>query len=153
LFVLDEGPILFLRATALGCAFRSEAPMIPARLFVALIDDDESVRKALTRLLRASGHEVQAFASGAEFLASARAEGADCLVLDVHMPSISGLDVQAALRARDVHVPIVFITAYDDKGLRERALAQGAAAFLRKPLTEQTLLTAIARAAGSVRMA
>jgi FixJ family two-component response regulator len=125
--------------------------MTESRLSVAVVDDDASVRSALTRLLRACGHEAQAFASGSEFLESVKTKVPDCLVLDVHMPSISGLDVQAALRARDVHVPIVFITAYDDKGLRERALAQGAAAFLRKPLTEQTLLTAIASAVASRR--
>jgi len=120
--------------------------MAESRLFVAVVDDDASVRNALTRLLRTCGHDAVAFASGSEFLESLKANVPDCLVLDVHMPSVSGLDVQAALRARGMHIPIVFITAYDDKGLRERALEQGAAAFLRKPLTEQTLLAAIAKA-------
>ena len=125
--------------------------MVRSRLLVAVIDDDASVRKALTRLLRASGHEVEAFASGDEFLKSSRTEAPNCLVLDVHMPSINGLDVQAALLARDIHVPIIFITAYDDNALRMRALEQGAVAYLRKPLTEQTLLAAIATAVGPKR--
>jgi len=120
--------------------------MATSRLLVAVIDDDASVRKALTRLLRASGHEVEAFASGDEFLKSSRIGALDCLVLDVHMPSISGLDVQAALLDRGIHVPIIFMTAYDDNALRLRALHQGAVAYLRKPLTEQTLLAAIVRA-------
>jgi FixJ family two-component response regulator len=122
-------------------------------MHVAVIDDDASVRKALARLLRASGFEVEAFASGAEFLESSRAGAPDCLVLDVHMPSVSGLDVQAALRARGILVPIIFITAYDDNSLRERALEQGAVAYLRKPLTEKVLLGAIATAVGSGRHA
>jgi FixJ family two-component response regulator len=69
------------------------------------------------------------------------------------MPSVSGLDVQAALLARGIHVPIIFITAYDDNVMRERALEQGAVAYLRKPLTEQTLLAAIATAVGTERKA
>ena len=117
--------------------------MAKLRMLMAVIDDDASVRKALARLLRACGYEVKVFASGAEFLESSQAAAPDCLVLDVHMPSISGLDVQAALLKRDIHVPIIFITAYDDNALRERALQQGAVAYLRKPLTEQTLLAAI----------
>jgi FixJ family two-component response regulator len=120
--------------------------MATSRLLVAVIDDDASVRKALTRLLRASGHEVEAFASGEEFLKSSRTGAPDCLVLDVHMPSVSGLDVQAALLERGIHVPIIFMTAYDDNALRLRALHLGAVAYLRKPLTEQTLLAAIVTA-------
>jgi FixJ family two-component response regulator len=125
--------------------------MTSSRLLMAVIDDDASVRKALTRLLRASGHEVEAFASGAEFLESSHTRAPDCLVLDVHMPSVSGLDVQAALLDRGIHIPIIFITAFDDNAMRERALQQGAVAYLRKPLTEQTLLAAIATAVGPKR--
>ena len=91
---------------------------------MAVVDDDASVLKALARLLRASGYEVATFASGTEFLESLKMHVPDCLVLDVHMPSIGGLDVQTAMLDRGVRVPIIFITAYDDKGLRERALEQ-----------------------------
>lgn len=122
--------------------------MARSRLRVAVIDDDASVRKALARLLRSNGHEVKAFASGGEFLESVQTTAPDCLVLDVHMPTVSGLDVQTTLLARGMHVPIIFITAYDNKDLRERALEQGAVAYLRKPLTEETLLAAIATAVG-----
>jgi len=120
--------------------------MAKPRLLMAVIDDDASVRKALARLLHACGYEVKVFASGAEFLESSQAEAPDCMVLDVHMPSVSGLDVQAALLERGMDVPIIFITAYDDNALRARALQQGAVAYLRKPLTEQALLAAIATA-------
>lgn len=122
--------------------------MARSRLHLAVIDDDASVCKALARLLRSCGHEVEAFASGTEFLESSRVGAPDCLVLDVHMPSVSGLDVQTTLLARGIHVPIIFITAYENKELREQALEQGAVAYLRKPLTEETLLAAIARAVG-----
>jgi FixJ family two-component response regulator len=125
--------------------------MTGPHLHVAVVDDDASVRKALVRLLHASGHKVEAFASGGEFLESSCTGASDCLVLDVHMPSVSGLDVQAALLARGIHVPIIFITAYDDNALREHALQQGAAAYLRKPLAEQTLLAAIEKAVGPRR--
>jgi FixJ family two-component response regulator len=125
--------------------------MTSSRTLMAVIDDDAPVRKALTRLLRACGYEVEAFASGAEFLESPHTGAPDCLVLDVHMPSVSGLDVQAALLDRGIHVPIIFITAFDDNAMRERALQKGAVAYLRKPLTEQTLLAAIATAVGPKR--
>lgn len=120
--------------------------MTKSGLPVAVVDDDASVRKALGRLLRASGYKVKVFASGAELLESIDAQALECIVLDVHMPSVNGLDVQATLLARGIKVPIIFITAYDDNALRERALKQGAAAYLRKPLTEQTLLNAITTA-------
>ena len=120
--------------------------MTHSGLPVAVVDDDASVRKALGRLLRASGYDVKVFASGSEFLESVNGNAPDCIVLDVHMPSISGLDVQATLLARGIKVPIIFITAYDDNALRERALSQGAAAYLRKPLTEKMLLDAITAA-------
>lgn len=121
--------------------------MTRSGLVVAVVDDDASVRKAVARLLRASGFEVEVFASGSDFLKTVNGVP-DCLLLDVHMPQINGLDVQASLRARGKQVPIVFITAYDDAALRERALEQGAVAYLRKPLTEQMLLSAIATAVG-----
>jgi FixJ family two-component response regulator len=116
---------------------------------VAVVDDDESVRKALARLLRASGYEVEVFVGGGEFLDSLKAGKSDCVVLDVHMPMVSGLSVQEMLRASGEYVPIIFMTAYDDDTLREEALAKGAVAYLRKPLTEKTLLTAIAKVANT----
>jgi len=117
--------------------------MTPSHLFAAVVDD-VFMCKALARLLRANGYEVEAFPAGARFRQSACAGAVDCVVLDVHMPALSGLDVPAVLQARRVPVPIIFISACDDIALRERALQQWAAAYLRKPLTEQTLLAAIA---------
>lgn len=123
--------------------------MSSSHLNIAVVDDDASVRKALARLLRVSGHDVEVFAGGGEFLDFIKTGKPDCVVLDVHMPTVSGLDVQEALRALGSNLPIIFITAYDDNALRERALVQGAVAVLRKPLTEQTLLAAIETAVGT----
>ncbi len=111
---------------------------------VFLVDDDESVRQALTRLLRASGHRVQAFASAREFLES----GADgsipaCLLLDVSMPGLDGLDLQRELQARDVALPVVFITGHGDIPMSVKAMKAGAVNFLAKPVRDSELLAAI----------
>ena len=113
---------------------------------VALVDDDESVRKAVGRLLRLACQEVDVYSSGSEFLAGLHAAVPDCVVLDMYMPVMSGLDVQAALAERCPGLPIVFITAHDDPVAEQRALEAGAAAFLHKPFSEQQLLSAIATA-------
>lgn len=117
--------------------------MTCTHLHMAVVDDDASVLKALARLLRACGYDVTAYASGAEFLGSLASGLPDCVVMDIHMPELTGLDVQAELEARDVRVPIIFITAYNDSALRQRALEHGAIAYLNKPLTEDTLIAAI----------
>jgi FixJ family two-component response regulator len=127
--------------------------MTGSHILMAVVDDDESVRKAVARLLRVSGYDVELFAGGGEFLESLKTSIPDCVVLDVQMPVVDGLDVQAALRLQGVPVPIIFMTAYDDNDLRQKALANGAMAYLRKPLTEQTLLAAIAKAVAAKRPA
>lgn len=114
---------------------------------VALVDDDESVRKAVGRLLRSACRDVVVYASGSDFLASLLQRVPDCVVLDMYMPVMSGLDVQAELKRLRPDLPIVFITAHDDALAEQRALQAGAAAFLHKPFTEQQLLAAIATAA------
>jgi len=125
--------------------------MVSAKLLAAIVDDDESVRKALARLLRVRGYDVETFADGSEFLEALKTSKPDCVLLDVHMPTVGGLDVQDSLRMGGVHMPIIFMTAHEDNALRERALANGAVAYLRKPLTEQTLLAAIATAVAAKR--
>lgn len=113
---------------------------------VALVDDDESVRKAVGRLLRTACRNVDVYASGAAFLEALPAHLPDCIVLDMSMPAMSGLDIQAVLGQRCPALPIVFITAHDDAVAEQRALAAGAHAFLHKPFTEQQLLVAIGSA-------
>lgn len=111
--------------------------------YVAIVDDEEPVRKALKRLLRASGVEAETYASGKDFLEASALRWPDCLILDLHMPGMSGLQVLRELRAASVPLPTVVITAYDEPAAREQCFAAGAAAYLRKPLDERLLLNAI----------
>lgn len=111
--------------------------------YVAIVDDEEPVRKALKRLLRASGLEAETYANGKDFLEASAQRRPDCVVLDLHMPDMSGYQVLNEMRAMHRMLPTVVITAYDEPGAREQCLAAGAAAYLRKPLDEKLLLNAI----------
>jgi FixJ family two-component response regulator len=115
-------------------------------LHIALIDDDDSVRRAIGRLLRVVGMEVEVYGSGSEFLDALGDHLPDCVVLDIHMPAMSGLDVQAALVARHVNLPVVFMTAHEDAVAEQCGLETGAVACLHKPFSECYLLSAIATA-------
>ena len=110
---------------------------------VSVVDDDESVREALPALLRELGFPAQAFASAEEFLASGSAERTRCLFLDVAMPGMGGLALQERLRARPERIPVVFITAQWDEGLRPRVLELGAVDCLFKPFTDTDLIGAL----------
>jgi FixJ family two-component response regulator len=110
---------------------------------VAVVDDEESVRKALGRLLRSAGYSVETYSCGADFLQSLQRQRPRCLVLDLRMPHVSGLEIQQALARSGDMVPVVVITGDDSPGSRERALGQGARAYLRKPVDETMLLDAI----------
>jgi FixJ family two-component response regulator len=117
---------------------------------VALVDDDASVRKALARFLSASSFEITTFGSAHEFLKSLDADQPECLVVDLHMPEITGLELQRHLARAGIKIPTIVITAYNEPGLRERCQSAGAAAFMVKPLDGKTLIgeinTAIHRA-------
>ena len=117
---------------------------------VAIVDDEEQVRKALKRLLVASGFEVESYASGKEFLAT-KHQRADCVVLDLHMPGMSGLEVLEELRATRRDLPALIITAYDTAEARAQCLAAGASAYLRKPLEERVLLNSISASMAHAR--
>jgi len=111
--------------------------------FISIIDDDESVREAVWGLVRSVGFAVSTFASAEEFLNSGRLGNADCLILDVCMPGMGGIELQRQLVAGRCDVPVIFITAHEDKGMRAQALRGGAEAVLIKPFSEEALLTAI----------
>jgi FixJ family two-component response regulator len=116
------------------------------RLLVAIVDDEEPVRKALRRLFLSAGIDVETFASGSEFLTSIATRRPDCVVLDQHLPGLTGLDVQVRLVEAGVRVPTVIITGHDQDGAAERALAAGASSYLNKPLDDKVLLAAVAEA-------
>jgi FixJ family two-component response regulator len=118
--------------------------------FVAVVDDEEPVRKALKRLLRAAGLEAEGYASGKDFLAAERRP--DCVVLDLHMPSMSGQQLLREIRGMSFPVPVVVITAHDTPETREQCLLSGAAAYLRKPLDDRLLLNAISAALSKAAM-
>jgi FixJ family two-component response regulator len=111
---------------------------------IAIVDDEEPVRKALKRLLMSAGFEVDVYADGRAFLSSLRTRAPRCVVLDLHMPHVSGLEVQERLAAVRSTLPVIVITGHDSDSTRTTALANGASAYLRKPVDEQVLLDAIA---------
>jgi len=121
-------------------------PVNKPRLLIAVVDDEEAVRIALRRLLRSASLNVETFSSGAEFLESVKDHQPDCIVLDLHMPRVNGFAVQARLAEAGVRLPVVVITGHDADETRERALAGGAVAYLRKPVDDQALLDAINKA-------
>ena len=115
----------------------------PAAPTVFVVDDDPSVRRAIKRLVGSVGLEVELFESAQEFLRSKRADAPSCLVLDIRLPGISGLDFQRELAQANIHIPIIFITAHGDIPMTVRAMKAGAVEFLTKPFRDQDLLDAI----------
>ena len=112
-------------------------------IVVAVLDDEPQMRKALRRLLGCHGFRVEDYERGNDFLAALPSHPADCLVLDLHMPDVSGFDVLTTLAARHVTTPVVVITGHGEPGTAERVLALGASAYLTKPVDEAVLLSAI----------
>ncbi len=115
-------------------------PALPEARLVAIVDDDASVRRSARRLIRSLGHRAEAFGSAEEFLDSGQASETACLILDVRMPGMDGLELQRRLADSDPPIPIVFITARASDEEEDRALRAGAVAFLRKPVDKETLL-------------
>jgi len=118
------------------------------RPLVAVVDDEESIRKSLRRLFMAAQLDAEIYASGQEFLDSLHGCRPDCLVLDLQMPGLTGLEVQKALTGTGARFPTIIITAHDEPETRARCLAAGAAAYLCKPLHDEMLLEAIADVIG-----
>jgi FixJ family two-component response regulator len=114
---------------------------------IHIVDDDPSVCKALKRLLSSWGMEVRTFSNGAEFLSAlCRSQDADCSVIDVHMPGMSGLEVQERMNRFGMNVPVILITAFEEEGVEEQALQAGAVGFLRKPFSDEVLVVLIGNA-------
>ena len=113
------------------------------RAMVYVIDDDESVRKALKRLLRSADVGVETFSSAEEFLSNPRQDEDACILIDIRMPGLTGFDLQKRLLSQGIRMPVIVISASDDVQTRERARELGAVNFFRKPVDDQALLDAI----------
>jgi len=116
---------------------------------VAIVDDDDSVRSALQGLMKEAGLPALAFASGEEFLRSGKHRQTACLIADIRMPGMSGLELQARLNEDRQRIPIIFITAHGDEDMRLRALRGGAVEILAKPFDEEILLDSVRAALDS----
>jgi len=114
-----------------------------AKNLISIIDDDESVRRTTTRLIESFGFRGAAFESAERFASSGDLDNTACLIVDVRMPGMNGLQLQSQLAAADCRIPIIFMTAYDDKETRRRAMQAGAVAFLGKPFSDEQLLQTI----------
>ena len=114
-----------------------------ARELISVVDDDESVRRSTRLLIESLGFRVATFESAEAFLTSEKRPDTSCLILDVQMPGINGLQLQTRLAHNGDSIPIIFITAYDDNQSRRQAMQAGAVAFLDKPFTDDQLLQAI----------
>jgi FixJ family two-component response regulator len=110
---------------------------------VAVVDDDEAFRAALQRLLKAAGFPVRSFASAEDFLKSGQQHETGCLITDIRMPGMSGLDLQAKLSAEHCPIPTIFITAHGDEKMRLQAMRVGAVKFLGKPFDSAMLLESV----------
>jgi FixJ family two-component response regulator len=110
---------------------------------ISIVDDDQSVREATTSLLKSNGFRVEVFSSAEDFLASRYLGETKCLILDVQMPGMSGLELQRRLTSANRDIPIVFISAHENQEVRKQAIRTGAIDFLPKPFSEEALLRAI----------
>lgn len=118
---------------------------------VAIVDDDESVCRSLSRLLQQAGFRAASFGSGEDFLAQAQTSRYDCLLVDVRLRTMSGIELHERLVAQGETIPVIYITAHDDPVARERAVSQGCAGFFRKTDAGQDILEAIRRVTAVVR--
>ena len=117
--------------------------------YVAIVDDDAGVRKGLANLLRAHGVDARMYASGRDFLKTLPSGVPACLIVDVNMPEMTGLELQGELARRSLRIPTVVITGYDQEGVRDKCRAFGAVAYLRKPMDSDALIAAINSSLGS----
>jgi FixJ family two-component response regulator len=119
---------------------------VSATSILSVVDDDTSVREALNSLLTSVGYRVEAFASAEDFLQSGDPQHTACLILDIQMPGMSGLELQHQMATANWRIPILFVTAHDDEAVRRGALQTGVAGCLRKPFSEEALLAAVCSA-------
>ena len=119
---------------------------MPAGPVISIIDDDESMRIALVALVRSLGYDARGFASAEEFLGCGPVQSFACIITDIQMPGMSGIELKQHLAAHQCLLPVIMITGRNEPGLEERALASGAACFLRKPFEAEALIGCLERA-------
>ena len=124
------------------------APPAPTRATIAIVDDDAAIRTALSSLLRSMGYAARLFPTAEAFLADGSQPPPDCVLTDVQMPGMNGLELQAAIRRRTPGLPVIMITAFPSEAVRERALAAGALHFLSKPVAADTVARCLQQALG-----
>ena len=131
-----------------GCPLSPRGRSVTAAPQVAIIDDDESLRLALVGLVRSVGMDASGYASAEDFLKSGEAKRFACIITDIQMPGMSGIELKLHLAARKCALPVIMITGRPDPGLEEKAVAAGAAAFLRKPFEAGVLISSLEKALG-----
>jgi len=122
------------------------------RIDVAVVEDDDSVREATKHLLRLLGYATAGFASAEEFLRSGRVGDTACLIADVHLPGMSGVELQSRLISEGHRMPVIFVTAFPEEAIRSRVLRDGALCYLTKPLHDEALIACLARALDHPRL-
>lgn len=129
---------------------RRKRPRVSAKTkpLISIVDDDESVREATEALMRALGFRVQAFPSAVDFLASSRVDDTSCIIADINMPHMTGVEMHRRLIELGHDIPTILITAYPDDKVRARALADGVIGYLSKPFDEEVLLECVQSALG-----
>jgi FixJ family two-component response regulator len=141
---LINGAFCWLWAAKAGVLLSlQEGPSLSTLSTISVIDDDASVRAATNNLLSSHGYQVDAFASAEEFLQSVRLNDSSCVIADVQMSAMSGLDLLSYMRARGYNAPFIFITAFPDESVRARALKGGAICFLAKPFAGPALISCV----------
>lgn len=119
---------------------------MPPETVISIVDDDDAVRRGIENLLQSLDYIVHTFASAEEFLKSPQLHQTSCLISEVRMPGVSGLELQARLHAEGHHISVIFVTAHPDGHLRDRAMRSGAIAFMSKPISEADLIRCLDRA-------
>jgi FixJ family two-component response regulator len=133
--------IQFSNATpVLDCAAITRIRVLSTAPIISIVDDDESVRAAMSSLVRSLGYQSRVFCSAEEFLTSPQLTATSCVIADVQMPGMSGMDLQNALAIRHPHIPVIFITAFPEERIHKRAAAAGAVAFFSKPVDCHALI-------------
>jgi FixJ family two-component response regulator len=142
----------YLLVVAADDRFGPQGGSLTSNPMISIVDDDASVREATKALVRSLGYAAATFASGEAFLESDRLDDTSCLITDLQMPGMTGIELQRRLIAEGRHMPIIFVTASPEAQARSQALAAGATAFLRKPFGDETLIACLDEALAAQRV-